>query len=157
MKINETSVPLYEVTVKLDAPITECFKAGYEEKALMYWALGPKSVVYNHDNAEFPYGPGSKRTVTMNSKTSVIEVIELSEEPAVLGYNIPSINKVADRLITNYQGRMHFEPLDENHTLLTWRGYCVSSGWRLKVARVLFTKLITKMAKKLAEYVSKAS
>jgi Polyketide cyclase / dehydrase and lipid transport len=147
----------YCVVVELDAPIDECFTAGYAEEAMMSWAPGAKRIVYDHSKAFAPYGPGSERTVTLNSGMSLIERVTDSNRPTFIGYSIPSFGGVGDRLIKNYQGHMTFEALGPNKTRLTWIGHFDCPGLAKiteSLMRVVMKSLISKMANNLKSYVA---
>ena len=88
MKNSDSAVQIYHIEKTLDAPIKTCFEAAYKEDALLYWAPGCKSVVYDHSKADYPYGPGSSRLVTLNNGASLTEVIDIAEEPTLAGYFI---------------------------------------------------------------------
>jgi hypothetical protein len=155
MKNSDSAVQIYHIEKILDAPIKACFDAACHEDAIQYWAPGCKSVVYDHSKAEYPYGPGSSRLVTLNNGSSLTEVIDLAEEPNLVGYTISAFGNVADKLIKNYHGRMRFEVIDDTHTKMVWKGYAETTGWRSSVSRFLFPKITGKMAKKFGEYVAK--
>ena len=147
----------YSVTVELNAPIEDCFQASYLEDAMMAWAPNPKTIVYDHSAAPYPYGPGSARTVTLTSGVSLVEVIFISEKPTLLGYYIPHFGFGIDALLKNYQGRMHFEPLGPTRTRLTWKGYfdCPGLGRIFEpLFRVAMRKLISSMAHKMQPHVA---
>jgi hypothetical protein len=149
----------YTVTVELDAPIDKCFTAASAEEAMMFWAPNAKSVVYDHSKAPYPYGPGSCRTVTVNSGTSLVETIFLSEKPTLVGYYISRFGFGIDALLKNYQGRMNFEALGPNRTQLTWNGYfdCPGLGRLFEpLLRMAMRNLISGMADKMRTYLSRA-
>ena len=147
----------YTVTVELDAPIDKCFAAASAEEAMMAWVPNAKSIVYDHSKAPYPYGPGSARTVTLNSGTSLVEIICLSEKPTLVGYGIPRFGMGVDTLMKGYQGRMTYESLGPNRTRLTWDGYFDCPGLRRllePLLRMTMKKLITIMAGKMQKYLS---
>ena len=147
----------YTVTVELDAPIDKCFAAASAEEAMMAWVSNAKSVVYDHSKAPYPYGPGSARTVTLNSGTSLVEIICLSEKPTLVGYYIPRFGMGVDAVMKGYQGRMTYESLGPNRTRLTWKGYfdCPGLGFLFEpLLRFAMKKVISAMAGKMKTYLS---
>ena len=145
----------YRVVVDIPAPIDKCFDAGTAEAAMMYWVPGPRSIVYDHSRAKAPYGAGSQRTVTLNSGMSLVEKIAISEKPNFLAYGIATFGMVGDLLMSRYQGHMHFEVIDNNHTRLTWIGHFDCSGLQRitePLTRFIMRTLIATMAKRLVKY-----
>ena len=145
----------YRVVVDIAAPIDKCFAAGSAEAAMMYWVPGIKTVVYDHRQASEPYGPGSQRTVTLKSGMVMTEKIDISDKPAFFAYHIPTFGAVGDLLMSGYQGHMHFEAIDKDHTHLTWIGHFNCSGLQVitePLARLMMKTLIGIMAKRLVKY-----
>ena len=145
----------YRVVVDIAAPIDKCFAAGTAEAAMMYWVPGIKTVVYDHRQASEPYGPGSERKVTLNTGMSLVEKIAISEKPTFLAYGIPTFGMVGDLLMSGYQGHMHFEVIDKDHTRLTWIGHFNCSGLQRitePLTRFIMKTLIATMAKRLVKY-----
>ncbi len=152
---NAVSKEQYRVIVDIEAPIEQCFAAGTAEEAMMFWVPGPKSIVYDHSKASEPYGAGSQRLVTLNSGMSMIEKIDISKKPTFLAYSIPSFGAVGDKLISGYQGHMHFETIGPNRTRLTWIGHFNCDGLARitePLMRIIMKALITTMAKRLVKY-----
>lgn len=156
----ELGKPQYRIVVELDAPIENCYAAGLDEAAVMYWVTDIKSVVYDHSKASEPYGPGSARRVTLKSGLSVIEEIQETDKPRYLAYRIPSLGTVADRFFSNYRANMSFEALGENRTRLTWVGYFDCKGLQRlaePLIRRTFRKMITTFALNMQSYVLRDS
>jgi Polyketide cyclase / dehydrase and lipid transport len=147
------------VTVDLDAPIDQCFAAASAEQAMMAWVPNAKSIVYDHSKAPYPYGPGSARTVTLNSGIVFFEIICLSEKLTLVGYRIPRFGMGIDAVLKRHQARMNYESLGPNRTRLTWKAYfdCPGLGFLFEpLLRFAMKKAIAIMASKMKTYLSRA-
>jgi hypothetical protein len=147
----------YCVEVELSAPIETCFETALSEQEMKKWIPDVKDIAYDHSAATEPYHPGSVRHITMSSGTNIQERINLYQPPFQCGYEIDSMGFMSDLMLSNYQGLMIFEAIDDNKTRFIWQGNFDCKGLQKitePLVRKMVSKVIYKMAGELKAYIA---